>query len=304
MVLAIFTVFSASSITHGFVSYYTASRCSSAASWVLLAYDDRWFGEVVQRLTASNVREIFIPNPPTMALMALPLVGLDAAAGADGLARGVVAAVPRGRGGARKYQATSNREIVAPVLWLMLLSPAVFTNLRIGQGYLIVFALFAATAVLLLRDRARLAGVCLGLLLALKTERRCARAHPDRSAPLDRARVRRLAQRWFWRSRSRRSSTCRCGGSFRRRSRHSWRGRQARSPPTRPRLASFAPLVRRRSAVESVSGRQLRPDRVHCADADHCRRDHRDRRVSASRRSRSKPGLPPPPPCRSCRFRR
>ena len=29
-------------------------------------------------VTASSVREIFIPNPPTMALMALPLVGLDA----------------------------------------------------------------------------------------------------------------------------------------------------------------------------------------------------------------------------------
>jgi multisubunit Na+/H+ antiporter MnhC subunit len=49
------------------------------------------------------------------------------------------------------------------------LSPAVFANLRVGQAYLIVFALFAAAAVLLLRRRDRLAGVCLGLLLALKT---------------------------------------------------------------------------------------------------------------------------------------
>src|SRR5881394_3285571 len=77
MVLAIFTVFSARSITHGFVSYYTASRLLVSGQLGPLAYDDRWFGAKVQQITASNVREIFTPNPPTMALMALPVAGLD-----------------------------------------------------------------------------------------------------------------------------------------------------------------------------------------------------------------------------------
>jgi hypothetical protein len=163
-----FTVFSAGSITHGFVSYYTASRLLASGELGVLAYDDRWFGEVVQRLTASNVREIFTPNPPTMALMALPLVGLDAAPARMVWLVASLLLFLAGVAALVKYQALRNREIAVPVLWLMLLPPAVFANLRIGQAYLIVFALFAATAVLLLRGRMRLAGVCLGSLLALK----------------------------------------------------------------------------------------------------------------------------------------
>jgi hypothetical protein len=168
MLLGWFTVFSASSITHGFVSYYTASRLLISGELGPLAYDDRWFGEVVQRLTASNVREIFSPNPPTMALMALPVAGLDASS-----ARIVWLVVSLlvflvGAAVLARYQAGRNRDLPVPVLWLMLLSPAVFTNLRIGQAYLIVFAMFAATAVFLLRGRGRLAGISLGSLLALK----------------------------------------------------------------------------------------------------------------------------------------
>ena len=75
VILAIFTLFSAGSITHGFVSYYTASRLLVTGELGPQAYDDRWFGAYVQDLTHSSVREIFTPNPPTMALMALPLAG-------------------------------------------------------------------------------------------------------------------------------------------------------------------------------------------------------------------------------------
>jgi len=169
MVLALFTVFSAGSMTHGFVSYYTASKLLVSGELGPLAYDDRWFGEAVQRITASSVREIFIPNPPPMALMALPLAGLDAQRARAawlivslGLFIAAVAALAN-------YQALRNRDLSIPVILLMLLAPSVFTNLRIGQGYLIVFALFAAVSVLLLRGRDRAAGVCLGALLALKT---------------------------------------------------------------------------------------------------------------------------------------
>src|SRR5688572_27697268 len=77
MVLTTAVIFSAGSVTHGFVSYYAASRLLVSGELGPQAYDDRWFGEVVQRMTASNVREIFIPNPPTMSLMAVPLVGFE-----------------------------------------------------------------------------------------------------------------------------------------------------------------------------------------------------------------------------------
>ena len=169
MVLAIFTVFSAGSMTHGFVSYYTASKLLVSGELGPNAYDDRWFGDAVKRLTASDVREIFIPNPPPMALMALPLVGLDARParavwliGSLLVFIGAIAALVN-------YQALRNRDVSIPVLLLMLLAPAVFTNLRIGQGYLMVFALVTAAALLLIKGRDRAAGVCLGALLALKT---------------------------------------------------------------------------------------------------------------------------------------
>jgi hypothetical protein len=169
MVLTIFAIFSAGSVTHGFVSYYTASRLLVTGELGPQAYDDRWFGQVVQRQTSSSVREIFIPNPPTMSLMALPLVGLDAQP-ARAIWLGVsLAAFIAGVAGLVRHRRRRNVEESIPILLLMLLAPAVFTNLRIGQGYLIVFALFAAATVLLLRERDRAAGIMLGLLLALKT---------------------------------------------------------------------------------------------------------------------------------------
>jgi len=167
-ILAIFTVFSAGSITHGFVAYYTASRLLVTGELGPVAYDDRWFGEKVQQFTASSVREIFTPNPPTMALMALPVAGLDAQpARAVWLIASLIAFIAA-IASLVKYQSLRNRDVAIPVLLVMMLAPAVFTNLRIGQGYLIVFALMAATGLLLLEGRDRAAGICLGCLLALK----------------------------------------------------------------------------------------------------------------------------------------
>ena len=168
MVLAVFTVFSAGSMTHGFVAYYAASRLLVSGQLGPIAYDDRWFGEKVQQFTASSVREIFTPNPPTMALMALPVAGLDPqAARMIWLVVSLLAFVAAVAALVR-YQALRNRDVSIPVLLVMLLSPAVFTNLRIGQGYLIVFTMSVATALLLIKGRDRAAGVCLGGLLALK----------------------------------------------------------------------------------------------------------------------------------------
>ncbi|MEY4093379.1 MAG: hypothetical protein RLZZ53_578, partial [Acidobacteriota bacterium] len=58
MLLTGAAIFSAGSVTHGFVSYYAASRLLVGGELGPTAYDDRWFGEVVQRITASSVREI------------------------------------------------------------------------------------------------------------------------------------------------------------------------------------------------------------------------------------------------------
>jgi hypothetical protein len=169
MILAAFAVFSARSMTHGFVSYYTASRLLAGGELGPLAYDDGWFGEAVKRLTASNVREIFIPNPPPMALMALPVAALDPQPARAVWLLASLAALLAGVSALVRFQMRRNRDVTVPVLLVMLLAPAVFTNLRIGQGYLFVFAMFAATVALLLRRRDLAAGAFLGALLALKT---------------------------------------------------------------------------------------------------------------------------------------
>ena len=169
LVLVAFTIYSAGSVTHGFVSYYAAARLLVSGQLGPMAYDDAWFGAYVQAITQSSVREIFIPNPPTMALMALPLVGMG-----PSMARVVWLAVSLSGAAAAvlallKYRASSASPASVAIGLVMLLNPSVFANLRIGQGYLIVLALVAATALLLIAKRDGLAGACLGLLLALKT---------------------------------------------------------------------------------------------------------------------------------------
>src|SRR4051812_35118120 len=116
MILAIYTVFSAGSTTHGFVSYYTASRLLVDGRLGPNAYDDRWFGDAVQQLTSSNVREIFIPTPPTMALMALPLVKMDAQSARAVWLGASLAAFIAGVAALVRHRARRNREASTPLL--------------------------------------------------------------------------------------------------------------------------------------------------------------------------------------------
>jgi hypothetical protein len=167
-ILAAFTIYSAASITHGFVAYYAAARLLAGGALGPSAYDDAWFGAFVQQLTASNIREIFTPNPPTMALMALPVAAFD-----HDLARAMWLFVSVALFGAAVFALARHRQQrdgsmpIVPLL-LAMLAPAVFTNIRIGQGYLIVFAAFAAAVLWLSQRRDVRGGTALGLLLALK----------------------------------------------------------------------------------------------------------------------------------------
>jgi hypothetical protein len=156
-------------MTHGFISYYTAARLLVEGRLGAAAYDDSWFGAVVRDLTASGVREIFIPNPPMMALMATPLAWLDPQAARvvwllASLAAAATVAFALGR-----YRDRSRLPYTAAIVAVILLNPSAFANLRTGQGYLFVFALLGGSGVALIAGRDRLAGVLLGLAIALKT---------------------------------------------------------------------------------------------------------------------------------------
>ena len=169
LVLAAFTIYSARSMTHGFVSYYAASKLLVTGELGPQAYDDRWFGAFVQDVTQSNVREIFIPNPPTMSLMATPIVWLDARTARTAWLASSLVAFLAAAWALAQWSARNGRPIRPPLVLLVLLAPPVFTNLRIGQGYLFVFALFTGAVLLLVRSRDGAGGALLGALLALKT---------------------------------------------------------------------------------------------------------------------------------------
>ena len=169
------TYYSSATVTHGFVAYYAAARLLTDGALGPSAYDDAWFGAYVQQLTGTSIREIFTPNPPTMALMALPIALLD-----HGAARAVWLAGSVALFAAAVFALARERAREGPVsiaaLLLAMLAPAVFTNIRIGQGYLIVFALMAAAVLWIPRQPAAAkaialhfaGGAALGLALGLK----------------------------------------------------------------------------------------------------------------------------------------
>lgn len=161
--------FAAHAVTHGFVAYYAASRLLLAGQLGPHTYDDEWFRGYVQQLTHSGVLEIFGPNPPTMALMAVPVAVLDhSAARHVWLIASLVCLALATAGLVRTASLTGNR-VPAAIVAVVLLNPTVFANLRTGQAYIVVFALLTGTTIGLLRARDRLAGVCLGLALLVKS---------------------------------------------------------------------------------------------------------------------------------------
>ena len=167
-ILAAFAIYSAASVTHGFIAYYAATRLLIDGALGPNAYDDAWFGAYLQQLTGTAIREIFTPNPPTMSLMALPIAAFD-----HRTARAIWLSVSVALFVTAVYALARDREqregsVPLPQLLLAMLAPAVFTNLRLGQGYLIVFALFAFAVLWLAERRDGRGGAALGLVLGLK----------------------------------------------------------------------------------------------------------------------------------------
>lgn len=169
IVLVIYAGGSASRTTHGFISYYAAARLLLDGQLGPDAYDDAWFGRYVQAVTGTGVLEIFIPNPPMMALMATPVARL-----APGTARPIwllasLAAAFATAVALARHRRRAGLAWSAAVMAIVLLNPAMFANLRTGQGYLFVFALLGGAGLLLTRGHDGRAGVLAGAAIACKT---------------------------------------------------------------------------------------------------------------------------------------
>ncbi|MCB0167612.1 MAG: DUF2029 domain-containing protein [Anaerolineae bacterium] len=160
-------------VTHGFVGHYTAARLLISGDFGPAVYDDDWFAGQVQTYTGPAVYEIFTPNLPTVALLALPLAGLPPQVARDAwlvvslaalLATcGVLVGVGLGLG--QSPEASGWILLVG----LIALLPAVGANLAVGQTYLVLGGLLALALLGLVYRRDGLVGGSLGLAFILKT---------------------------------------------------------------------------------------------------------------------------------------
>src|SRR5687768_12350676 len=60
-------------LRHGFPTYYVSARLVWEGRFGPQVYDNDWFIAEVQARTPNGVGEVFAPNPPTAALLMLPL---------------------------------------------------------------------------------------------------------------------------------------------------------------------------------------------------------------------------------------
>ena len=151
--------------THGFIAYYAAARLLITGQLGAHVFDDAWFMTYVRTLTRTDVLDIYGPNTPMMAWLAVPVALFTPLT-----ARAVWIVVSIAAfAAAVSWLARETRSTLHPVLlFLLIVNPPVLANLRTGQAYLFVAAVYAVIAVLLLRQRDGAAGVALGLILALK----------------------------------------------------------------------------------------------------------------------------------------
>ena len=155
-------------MTHGFSSYYTAAHALIRGEFGPWVYSDVSFGAYLPTVVGSDVREIYAPNTPAAALLALPLVWLSPlVARSIWLALTIVSLLA-----AVSWLTIDAAERRAPLLplWIAaaLVSPAVLANLRTAQAYVVLFAAVVGALWMLARERDAAAGLILGAVFAIK----------------------------------------------------------------------------------------------------------------------------------------
>ena len=153
--------------SHSFVSYYTASYLLAQGKDVILFYNDFWFRHQVRKITPT-IEEYYSPNPPTTALLLLPLAH-------------------RTHRDARTIWIVFNVLLVmgaiAGILWrekvsfwrggivllLVLTYQPLWANFAYGQVYGLLFVVMTLIWYALVHRRDRLAGGLLGIIWVIKT---------------------------------------------------------------------------------------------------------------------------------------
>ncbi len=150
----------------GFPTLYTAGRLVLEGSSLSRAYDDAWFGAQVHRFFPSIV-EIFRPNPPAAALIAVPVAWLPPRAARVAwtlLSLAVLVAVS-----VWALRRLAPRGLAAPACALVVFLFQPFRAcLHYGQAYIVLLGLLVVGLEALRHERPRRAGAALGALFGFK----------------------------------------------------------------------------------------------------------------------------------------
>jgi hypothetical protein len=164
--LALFAAHSAERPSNGYVAYYTAAQLLRDGERVQDFYDDAWFAaRIAERGPA--IYDTFAPNPPTTALLLLPLAGLD-----PSTARSLWTLL--NLGAYLGFLALMLKALELPRSWaaaFLLLAMAyqpVYASLGQGQCYLLLLGLLSVAWHGFRTRRPSVVGIALGLLLSLK----------------------------------------------------------------------------------------------------------------------------------------
>ncbi|MBI2569010.1 MAG: DUF2029 domain-containing protein [Candidatus Schekmanbacteria bacterium] len=164
--LAVFTAGVLDRPTHGFVAYYAAARLVTEGAETHQFYDDDWFRRQVARFE-SGASDIYNLNPPTTALLAIPVAALEHRAARrlwtvlSALCLAVALRCLVHETGMPQLQAL-------PFAAFALLVQPVHANLRYGQAYLVMLALLTTAWYGYRHARPAVCGSALGALLVLK----------------------------------------------------------------------------------------------------------------------------------------
>lgn len=162
-------------LSHGYAAYYTSARLILDGADPVRFYDNRWFMEWTLELGFGDTPDIYNINPPTTALMLLPIAWLAPEtadivwnilnvallAGALWL---IVAALE-----AAGYPLRSRPTLLLALLAFAAIFNPVYMNFQYGQAYVLMLFLLCAALLAFVRGWDARLGGSLALMLTLKS---------------------------------------------------------------------------------------------------------------------------------------
>jgi hypothetical protein len=162
-----FSVEAAIRPSDGFAAYYTAARLLREGADASYFYDNAWFRMQVARYNPA-ADDIYNVNPPTTALLLLPLSGLDyTGARIAWTLFSLICLV--GAGGWLLWLLGLRGAIIPGFIALLLLYQPLYANFHLGQVYVLLLGLLVLAWHGYRQRDALFLGVALGLMFVLKT---------------------------------------------------------------------------------------------------------------------------------------